>query len=351
MTQETVRKKIKVGVLGASGYTGADLVRLLSVHPAVEIVALTAKSNAGKAYKSIYPQCAHLDLPFVTNTVEQDFSKCHVVFCGMPHGLSHDLVKNLPKNIKVIDLSADFRLRDTSVYEAWYKVKHTAPDLQKEAVYGLPEHNRGRIRAARLIACPGCYPTATLLSLLPLVKGGVIEPYDIIIDAKSGVSGAGRKVVQGTLYCEVAERMSPYAVASHRHAPEIEQELSAASGKKDIVVNFTPHLVPLNRGELVTIYVRHAPHKNHDAVKEALISAYKSEKFVNVIDDIPATSMVRGSNFAVINATKDRLPDRSIIVAAIDNLVKGSSGQAIQNMNIAFGLPETLGLLQNPLFP
>ncbi|MGB1360510.1 MAG: N-acetyl-gamma-glutamyl-phosphate reductase [Alphaproteobacteria bacterium] len=343
-------KKIKVGILGASGYTGADLVRLLSVHPNTEITVLTAGSNAGKEYGDIYPHLSHLNLPKTTSNEDADFSKCDVVFCGLPHGHSQDLVKQIPTNVKVVDLSADFRIEDTKTYEQWYDRAHTATDVQAEAVYGLTEHARDNVKGARVVACPGCYPTATLLSLIPLAKNNIISGEDIIIDAKSGVSGAGRGVKQGTLFCELSEQMNPYGVASHRHAPEIEQELSKRFGS-NVIVNFTPHLVPLNRGELVTIYVKRNDGVSHADLEKALIDTYKGEKFVRFIDGLPKTSMVKGSNLAVIGAKEDRIPNRSIVMCAIDNLVKGSSGQAIQNMNIMFELEETTGLEQQPNFP
>ncbi len=342
--------KIKVGILGASGYTGADLVRLLSQHKHVEIVVLTANSQFGKAYGEIYPHLAHLDLPPTQKIEDTDFSSCDVVFCGLPHGTTHDLIAKLPSTTKIVDLSADFRIRNTDTYEKWYNVPHTAKDLQKDAVYGLTEHYRDDIRNARLVACPGCYPTATLLSLIPLAKVGIIQGDDIIIDAKSGVTGAGRGIKQTTLFCELSDGIHPYGVASHRHAPEIEQEVSKAIGS-GIIVNFTPHLVPMNRGELVTIYVKRAEGVSHDVLLNTLKDTYKNEKFVNVINDMPQTRFVRGSNYCFISAKEDRLPNRSIIVATLDNLVKGSSGQAIQNMNLMFGFEEWEGLTQQPMFP
>ena len=343
-------QKIKAGILGASGYTGADLVRLLHLHPNVEIVVLTANANAGRPYGDIYPHVSYLNLPIVQTNEQADFGECDVVFCGLPHGVSQDLIKALPTHVKVVDLSADFRLRDAVVYEQWYNTPHTAMHIQPDVVYGLSEHARSEIANARVVACPGCYPTATLMGLLPLAQSGVIGTDDIIIDAKSGVSGAGRKVQQATLFCEVSEQMHPYGVASHRHAPEIEQELSKAFGT-DVIVNFTPHLVPLNRGELVTIYVKHAKGKNHNDVIHTLKSTYADESFVRVIDGLPASRMVKGSNLVVIGAKADRLPNRSIIMCTLDNLVKGSSGQAIQNMNIMFGLNESTALQQVPNFP
>ena len=254
-------RKIKVGILGASGYTGADLVRLLHLHPHVDIVILTANANAGRPYGDIYPHVSHLNLPIVQTNDDADFAVCDVVFCGLPHGVSQDLIKTIPPHVKVIDLSADFRLYDATVYEQWYHNPHTAMHIQSEVVYGLSEHARTQLATARVVACPGCYPTATLMGLLPLAQAAVISSEDIIIDAKSGVSGAGRKVQQATLFCEVSEQMHPYGVASHRHAPEIEQELSKAFGT-DVLVNFTPHLIPLNRGRIGNHICKTCPRKN-----------------------------------------------------------------------------------------
>jgi N-acetyl-gamma-glutamyl-phosphate reductase len=344
--------RISIGVLGASGYTGADLVRLLSAHPKADIRVLTANAHAGKPMSAVYPHLGGLALPALKRVEETDWSGLDVVFCGLPHGTSQEVIAGLPEEIKVIDLSADFRLRDPAVYAQWYGHEHRALALQDEAVYGLSEHYREAIRGARLVACPGCYPTAALLLLLPLLQAGLIEAEDIIIDAKSGVSGGGRAVKEAMLFCEVAEAMQPYAVASHRHAPEIEQELSIAAGK-ELLINFTPHLVPMNRGELLTCYVRLRGAANATELCEALEERYGEEPFVRVLPKgaAPATRHVRGSNFCLLGAFDDRLPGRAILISTLDNLVKGSSGQAIQNMNIMFGLPETLGLEQQPLFP
>ena len=342
--------KIKAGILGASGYTGADLVRLLAEHKNVEITVLTANSQADKEYGDIYPHLAHLNLPTTQKIEDANFAQCDVVFCGLPHGTTHDLIAKLPSHTKIIDLSADFRIRDIQVYEKWYGVEHTAKSLQAEAVYGLTEQYRDSVKKARLVACPGCYPTATLLSLLPLAQKKLIKGEDIIIDAKSGVTGAGRGIKQGTLFCELSDGMHPYGVASHRHAPEIEQEVSKAIGG-NVIVNFTPHLVPMNRGELVTIYVKRENGVSHEDLLNGLKDTYKHEKFINVIDGIPQSRFVRGSNYCFIGAKEDRIVGRSIVVATLDNLVKGSSGQAIQNMNLMFGYDEDMGLTQQPMFP
>ena len=248
-------RKIKIGVIGASGYTGADLVRLAACHPAIEIAALTANSHAGKKMAEVFPHLSTVKLPPLVKNEDADWSGVEAVFCGLPHATSQEVISGLPRHLKVIDMSADFRLRDPNVYATWYGGPHKALDLQAEAVYGLTEHYREAIRKARLVACPGCYPTAVLTILLPLVSAGLIDAMDLIIDAKSGVSGAGRSLKQNILFCEAGEGLSPYGVASHRHAPEIEQELSLAAGR-EVTVNFTPHLIPMSRGELCTIYAR-----------------------------------------------------------------------------------------------
>ncbi len=344
--------KISIGILGASGYTGADLVRLLATHPNAEITLLTANTQAGKPLAAVYPHLGGLDLPDLIRGEEADWEGVDVAFCGLPHGTTQEIIAGLPERLKVIDLSADFRLTDTGTYAQWYGHAHRAPELQTQAVYGLTEHRRDAISGARLVACPGCYPTAALLLLLPLVAEGLIEADDIIIDAKSGASGAGRSVKESMLFCEVAEGLHPYAVAGHRHAPEIEQELSGAAGRP-LLVNFTPHLVPANRGELLTTYVRLAPGRRVEDLRRALDARYADEPFVRLVPEgaVPATRHVRGSNFCLLGVFADRLPGRAILVSTLDNLVKGSSGQAIQNMNVMFGFPETTGLEQQPLFP
>ena len=345
-------RKIRIAVIGASGYTGADLVRLAVRHPAAEIVALTANTHAGKAMEQVYPHLAGLGLPALVKNDEVDWDGVEAAFCGLPHGTSQEVISALPEHVKVIDISADFRLRDPDTYAKWYGREHTALELQKEAVYGLTEHYREQIRDARLVACPGCYPTATLLLLLPLVKAGLIETDDLIIDAKSGVSGAGRGLKLNTLFCEAGEGMGPYAVGAHRHAPEIEQELAVAAGH-DVTVNFTPHLVPMSRGEFITAHARLARGASASDCEAALRERYANEPFVRMAPDgiLPATQQVRGSNFCVLGVREDRIPGRVIVMSTIDNLVKGSSGQALQNFNLMFGLDETTGLLQAPMFP
>lgn len=371
-------RKIRAAILGASGYTGAELIRLLVRHPNVDIVLMTADRKAGQSVDTVYPHLTGLGLPdfMAVSDVEWPGLELDVVFCALPHATSQEIIKGIlhetghgfidemiierpadyanaiKGSVKVIDLSADFRLRDIDVYTKWYSEYHQAVELQKEAVYGLSEHYRREIKDARLVACPGCYPTAALLTLIPLLKDKKISKNGIIIDAKSGVSGAGRSLSEANLFTEVSEAMHPYAIAAHRHAPEIEQELSRASGE-ELMVTFTPHLVPMNRGELETIYVNLEAGQTVADLRESLNNAYADEPFVHLVGEgaIPATRHVRGSNQCLIGVYADRVPGRAILVVVIDNLIKGSSGQAIQNMNIMFGFPETLSLEQAPLFP
>jgi len=348
---------MRTGGLGASGYTGADLVRLLLCHPNADIRILTADRHAGKPYETVFPHLrgphpAHPPLPDLVRVEEADWSSVDVVFCGLPHGTTQEIVASLPDSLRVIDMSADFRLRDPAVYAQWYGHEHRALHLQPDAVYGLTEHYRDQVADGRLIACPGCYPTAALLLLLPLISGGLIGGEDLIIDAKSGVSGAGRGLKEAMLFCEVAEGFNAYAVGTHRHAPEIEQELSKVAGAP-LLVNFTPHLVPMNRGEYLSVYAKLANGATAADLRKALEARYADEPFVRVAPEgvIPATRHVRGSNFCLLGVFEDRLPGRVILVSTLDNLVKGSSGQAVQNMNVQFGLPETRGVEQAPLFP
>ncbi|MEM8798755.1 MAG: N-acetyl-gamma-glutamyl-phosphate reductase [Pseudomonadota bacterium] len=370
--------KTRVAVLGASGYTGADLLRLLVEHPKVSVELVTAERKAGQAVADTFPHLAGLELPDLValDQVEWAGIDIDVVFCALPHGTSHQVVRGLfhdhqgnliddllfddmadrvgaiHGDVRVIDLSADFRIRDIATYSSWYGVAHSAPNLQSLAVYGLTEHARERLPGARLVACPGCYPTAALLALLPLIEQKLIATEDIIIDAKSGVTGAGRGLKEANLFSEVAEGMHAYGVGQHRHMPEIEQELSHAAGLP-VVVSFTPHLVPMNRGEFETIYVKLAGAATADKLRDHLRSFYQNAPFVRVLEEgrLPATRNVRGSNIAEIAVMADRPGGRAIILAAIDNLVKGSSGQAIQNLNLMMGWEETLGLRQAPLFP
>ena len=281
-----------------------------------------------------------------------DWDTLDVVFCGLPHGTAHSEIAKLPDRVKIIDMSADFRLRDVSTYAKWYGVEHGAPALVKNAVYGLTEHYADEIKTARLVACPGCYPTAVLLALLPLAKGKLIELGDLIIDAKSGLTGAGRALKQNILFSEAGEGVSPYGIGTHRHVPEIEQELGMASGGT-VRINFTPHLAPMSRGELCTCYVKLSGKTSAADLRQALARTYARSPFVRVVEEgvTPATQHVRGSNYCHIGVFADRLEGRAIVISAIDNLVKGSAGQALQNFNLMFGFDETTGLEQLPLFP
>lgn len=344
-------EKIRVGIIGASGYTGADAVRLLAAHPHAEIKLLTGNAHAGKALAEIYPQFGGIDAPALVKAEDADWSQIDVAICGLPHSTAQDVIAGLPKNVRVIDMSADFRLRNADTYAEWYGRAHDNPALLADAVYGLSEHYTDDIKGASLVACPGCYPTAALTALLPLVKAGLVSTEDVIIDAKSGVTGAGRSLKEQNLFSEVAEGMNAYGVASHRHAPEIEQEVARAAGLDDMRVNFTPHLVPMNRGEYVSVYAKAANGAKAAELKAAWAAFYADKPFVRVVDNVPATRHVRGSNYCLLSAFDDRIDGRVILFSTLDNLVKGSSGQAIQNMNLMFGLDETAGLGQQPLYP
>ncbi len=341
---------IRLAVLGASGYTGADLVRLALGHPHVAIVALSANARAGQAMADVWPHFTMFPgLPRLVRAEEVDFAGVDVVFGCLPHAASAHLLGGVT-GPRIVDLSADFRLKDAATYAEWYGGAHPAPALLPGAVYGLTEFARARLPDAGFVACPGCYPTAVLLGLLPLLDAGVIASERITINALSGVSGAGRSLKEANLFPEIAEGVAPYGLGRHRHMPEIEQELARAAGVP-VTVSFTPHLVPMNRGELVTMVVETmAPLA---VLRSTLADRYAAEPFVHLLPDgvAPATRMVRGSNHVTLNVFADRVAGRAIVVVAIDNLVKGSSGQALQNMNAMFGLPETTGLTQAPLFP
>lgn len=341
--------RLKIAVLGASGYTGADLVRLALTHPGVEIAALSANAKAGQAMAEIWPHFAHARLPRLVKAEEIDFGALDYVFGCLPHAASAELLSEIA-GPGIIDLSADFRLKDAATYADWYGQPHPAPAMLPDAVYGLTEYARPALAAARLVACPGCYPTAALLALLPLTSA--IKPGNITINALSGVSGAGRSLKEANLFAEVSEAVAPYAVGRHRHMPEIEQELSRAFGSL-VVISFTPHLLPMNRGELETITVELRDGERAASLRALLAARYADEPFVHLLSEglAPATRMVRGSNHTVLNVFADRIPGRAIVIVAIDNLVKGSSGQALQNMNLMAGLPEATGLEAAPLFP
>lgn len=341
---------IRVGILGASGYTGAELVRILLRHPSVRLTLLTAERQAGKPPGDVFPQLARYGLPDLIKIDQANWDDVDLVFCALPHGTTQEIVAKLPKRLKVVDLSADFRLSDPATYEKWYGHPHQALEIQAEAVYGLTERYRERVKTARVVANPGCYPTCSLTPLLPLVAAGAIDPDEIIIDAKSGVSGAGRDAKRQNLFCEVSEGFHAYGVATHRHGPEIEQELSLAAGRP-VTVTFTPHLVPMNRGMLATIYVRPTDGRTADDLRDILKKTYFGEPFVDVTTPPPQTRAVRGANICQMAVVADRAPGRVVIVSVIDNLVKGASGQAVQNMNVMLGLEETTGVDMPPMFP
>lgn len=343
---------IRVAILGASGYTGAELLRILVRHPRARIVALTADRKAGEGIETVFPQFIGLGLPKLVTIKEVDWNGVDAVFCALPHGTTQEVIAGLPEHLKIVDLSADFRLRDIAEYAKWYGHEHRAPKLQEEAVYGLTEVRREQVARARLVANPGCYPTSAELPLVPLLEAGLIDADDIVIDAKSGVSGAGRALKEGSLYCEAAEGTHAYGVASHRHGPEIDQELSAAVGRP-IMVNFTPHLMPMNRGMLASIYVRLQGGATADDLRAAMLKRYAEEPFVQILPQgiSPQTRHVRGTNACHIGVFADRVKGRAMVFSAIDNLMKGASGQAVQNFNAMFGIPETTGLEQIALFP
>ncbi len=343
--------RIRIAVLGASGYTGADLVRLALTHPMLEIAALAANAKAGQTMQAIWPHFAPYTLPVLTKADEIDFSGIDVVFGCLPHAASAALLSQI-SGPRIVDLSADFRLNDAATYADWYGNAHPAPALLPDAVYGLTEFAREQLAGAKLTACPGCYPTAALLALLPLVEAGLVDASTIAIFAMSGVSGAGRSLKESNLFTEVAEAVQPYGMGRHRHMPEIEQEIGKRAGRA-VTVGFTPHLVPMNRGELVTATVDLANGASPADLRARLATRYADEPFVHLLPEgaAPATRMVRGSNHAVVNVFADRNPRRALVIAAIDNLVKGSSGQAIQNMNLMMGFPETMGLEAAALFP
>lgn len=348
----TFTSPVRVGIFGASGYTGAELVRLLLRHPQVRLSALTAERQAGKPLADVFPHLGGYGLPDLVKIGDLRWDELDLVFCALPHGTTQEVIAALPRNLKVVDLSADFRLTNIDQYAEWYGHEHRAVDLQQDAVYGLTEIYREQIANGRLIANPGCYPTCSLLPLLPLVQAGLIDPAEIAIDAKSGVSGAGRDAKQANLYCEVAEGFRPYGVGHHRHMSEIEQELAVVAGQP-VTISFTPHLVPMNRGMLATTYVKLTEGATVDGLRDTLAKRYADERFVTVLPAgiTPDTRHVRASNNVLISVFPDRRANRAILVSVIDNLTKGASGQAIQNMNVMLGLPEATGIDNPAAFP
>ena len=345
---------IKVGIIGATGYAGGELVRLLLGHKETEIVWYGSRSYVDQKYASIYQNMFQIvDAACLDDNMEELSAQADVIFTATPQGLCASLInEGILSRAKVIDLSADFRLKDVKIYEEWYKIKHQAPQYIEEAVYGLCEINREQIKQARLIANPGCYPTCSTLSIYPLVKEGLIDPSTIIIDAKSGTSGAGRGAKTDNLYCEVNENIKAYGVAGHRHTPEIEEQLGYAAGEP-VLLNFTPHLVPMNRGILITAYASLKKDVSYEEVKAVYDKYYENERFVRVLpkDVCPQTKWVEGSNYVDVNFKLDPRTKRVIMMGAMDNLVKGAAGQAVQNMNLMFGLDEAEGLYQVPMFP
>lgn len=347
---------IKVGIIGATGYAGNELVRLLLGHKDAEIVWLGSRSYIDQNYSDVYRNMFKLvDAKCMDDNMEQLANEVDVIFTATPQGLCASLVNDeILSKTKIIDLSADFRLKDVNVYEQWYKLEHKAPQYIDEAVYGLCEINRDKVsKDTRIIANPGCYTTTSILTLYPMVKEGIINPDTIIIDAKSGTSGAGRGAKVANLFCEVNESMKAYGVGTHRHTPEIEEQLGYACGRDDLKLIFTPHLVPMNRGILVTAYANLAKDVTYEDVKAAYDMYYDKEYFVRVLpkDVCPETRWVEGSNFVDIGFKIEPRTNRLIMMGALDNLVKGAAGQAVQNMNLLFGLPENDGLQLAPMFP
>jgi len=339
----------KIAILGASGYTGAELVRLIATHPSMEITALGANSKAGQSMAEVFPHLRHLDLPDMVTIEEIDFSAIDLCFCALPHKTSQEVIKALPRDLRIVDLSADFRLRDPAEYEKWYGNPHAAVELQKQAVYGLTEFYRDEIAGARLVAGTGCNAATGQYMLRPLIAAGVIDLDDIILDLKCAVSGAGRALKENLLHAELSEGYHAYAVGgTHRHLGEFDQEFSAIAGRA-VNIQFTPHLIPANRGILATGYVRGEAQVIHDT----LAATYHGEPFITVLPmgEAPSTRHIRGSNFCHIGVVADRIAGRVIVIAALDNLTKGSSGQALQNANLMLAEPETTGLMMAPVFP
>ena len=339
----------RIAILGASGYTGAELVRLIATHPAMEIVALSADRKAGMAMAEVFPFLRHLDLPRLQKIDEIDFSEVDLCFCALPHATTQVVVSALPRNLKIVDLSADFRLRDPAEYEKWYGQPHTAVDLQKEAVYGLTEFYRDEIRNARLVAGTGCNAATGQFALRPLISAGVIDLDHILIDLKAGVSGAGRSLKENLLHAELSGGTHTYSMGGkHRHLGEFDQEFGKLAGRP-VHIQFSPHLLPMNRGILATTYVQ----GDTKVIHQTLTDAYAAEPFLQVLPfgALPSTRDIAGSNYCHIGVVADRIPGRAVVVAVLDNLTKGSSGQAIQNANLMLGIDETAGLLLAPMFP
>jgi len=345
---------IKASIIGATGYTGVELVRILSCHPQVELAVLTSRSYEGEQIAELFPSLkGKVEIACSPQDTAQVVKESDVIFVALPHGHSVPVVQEaVEQGKKVVDLGADFRFRKAATYEQWYQVTHEAPELSAKAVYGLPELYREQVKKASVVANPGCYPTAGILALAPALRAGLIEPSTVIVDAKSGVSGAGRKTSLTTHYGEVNENVNPYGVASHRHTPEIEQELAALAGE-ELTISFTPHLIPMTRGILATCYATLKEGVSEDRLRQVYEEFYQGEPFVHLLGpgQWPHTKWVYGSNRCLINLTVDQRTGRLVACSVIDNLVKGASGQAVQNMNLLFDLPETAGLDDNAIYP
>ena len=345
---------IKVGIIGATGYAGVEIVRLLQQHKDAEVVWYGSRSYIDKKYADVFANMFEIvDEKCLDDNIEELADKVDVIFTATPQGLCSSLVnEEILNKVKIIDLSADFRIKDVATYEKWYKIEHKSPEFIDEAVYGLCEINREKTKGARLIANPGCYTTCSILSIYPMVKEGLIDPKSIIIDAKSGTSGAGRGAKVPNLFCEVNENIKAYGVGTHIHTPEIEEQLGYAAGE-EVLINFTPHLVPMQRGILVTAYANLKKEVTYEEVKAVYDKYYKKEQFIRVLENEtpPETRWVEGSNYVDVSFKIDERTGRIIMMGALDNLIKGAAGQAVQNMNIIFGLPENEGLQQVPMFP
>lgn len=346
--------KLKVSILGATGYTGVELVRILRSHPMVEIVSLTSQSYIGKSFSEVYPHFyGFLDHFCEEEKIEEIVEKSDCIFTALPHGHAMNVAKEVFKKGKVIiDLGADFRIKNPKIYEEWYKIEHTAKELLPYAIYGLCEIYKDKIKNSKIIANPGCYPTSIILALAPLLKEDLLDEENIIVDSKSGVSGAGRSLSLNTHFCEVNENIKAYNIPNHRHIPEIEQELSIIA-KREIRISFTPHLIPISRGILSTIYCRLQKQVSYDEILDLFKSFYKNEKFIRILPQeiLPNTKNVLGTNFCDIGIVIDKRTNRVIIISALDNLIKGASGQAVQNMNIIFGFEEDEGLKNISFYP
>lgn len=345
---------IKVGIIGATGYAGGEIVRLITQHKDAEVVWYGSRSYIDTKYADVFANMFEIvDAKCLDDNMEELAEKVDVIFTATPQGLCSSLVnEDVLNKVKIIDLSADFRIKDVAVYEEWYKIKHQSPEFIEEAVYGLCEINREKTKGARLVANPGCYTTCSILSIYPMVKEGLIDPKSIIVDAKSGTSGAGRGAKVNNLFCEVNENIKAYGVSTHRHTPEIEEQLGYAAGE-EVMINFTPHLVPMQRGILVTAYANLKKEVSYEEVKAVYDKYYKKEQFIRVLENEtpPETRWVEGSNYVDVSFKIDKRTGRIIMMGTLDNLIKGAAGQAVQNMNIMFGLPENEGLQQVPMFP